>query len=883
MRSFLAGIFLAIFCAPVALGQATGFVEKIGFGKAYRPYGWTPMLVNLTSTIGDPAEYEIQVRQEDLDRDRVIFRRDIVLNPNKQEQFGVYFMAQPRGFDDATPASLNKLLDVRLCTKSGKPLVQLKIQDQLQTLDPPRQAFQQVRGQQLILMVTDGTGAGSTPAMREYAGAIGLSEDIHHVPVTPFDLPESVMGYDAVDAVVWLDADSNNLTTGGSRRLAALTDYVRNGGRFIVCQAPERFKLENLADLLPVETKNSNGDWVIDIRDKADLEPIRSIAKYRTNSFGDAAEQLRVQQNYDWDKVQKRGPFKVAFAKLRDGAVGEQWMDWKGDGSEVSPWIARRALGMGSVTWVAQDLGNRTITGRDASGWSYVWDVVLGQRNIDMRSPNETDGDAKYAQEARARYATSNAVDLGASLLDAMNHEGRAGGLMFLAGVFFVGYWVVAGPVAYFVLLGKKRTELSWTIFAASALAATLLTVGVVRLVLRGDASVHHLTLVRMIADGRSDDGSMPMSRAIIDSRIGLYIPRDYSNPGQGAPVALEGNDKNALSYVTPFSIHPAHNPSSTDFPAYLEYDVPVRDAPLTEQVLVKVPYRSTLKKLQAHWVGRVEGGVEVAVGKAGGFDASKPKLLPLGNKRTGQRGTISGLLTNKTGVGLAHVYFVFNYPPLFEGGRMVDQILSMPTWKNGETKDLGYEWVNSFGLPSGTVGEKNVATPGGGNLYAISGFIVGYTGLGASDWAMFWYSGLHASTMNDQFNDARSEYVRAFPMLSLFQRVAPAQNVTGTDRVEVLRRNAREFDVSDLVAAGQLVILATAGAPGAIDHSPLPYPLDAEGDRMLGSGTTFYQFAMPLDRSELPKPYTKVEGDEKPATTTTTTPEDKTTTTSKP
>ncbi len=852
-RSILAGILLAIFCAPVALGQATGFVEKIGFGKAYRPYGWTPMLVNLTSTIGDAAEYEIQVRQEDLDRDRVIFRRDIVLNPNKQEQFWVYFMAQPRGFDDATAASLNKLLDVRLCTKSGKPLVQLKIQDPLLSLDPPRQTFQQMRGQQLILMVTDGTGAGSTPAMREYAGAIGLSEDVSAVRATPFDLPESVMGYDPVDAVVWLDADSNNLTTGGSRRLAALTDYVRSGGRLIVCQSPERFKLENLADLLPVETKNSNGDWVIDVRDKPDLEPIKTLAIYH-------AAALQDQQKSDWEKVEKRGPFKVAFAKLRDGAVGEQWIDWKGDSSEISPWIARRALGMGSVTWVAQDLGNRTITGRDATGWPYVWDVVLGQRNLDMRAPGETDGDSKYAQDAKARYGTSSAVDLGASLLDAMNHEGRAGGLMFLAGVFFVGYWVVAGPVAYFVLLGKKRTELSWTIFAASALAATLLTVGVVRLVLRGDASVHHLTLVRMIADGRSDDGSTPMSRAVIDSRIGLYIPRDYSNPGQGAPVALEGNDKNALSYVTPFSIHPAHMPGTTDFPAYLEYDVPVRDAPLTEAVLVKVPYRSTLKKLQARWVGRVSGGVEVAVGKAGGYEVARPRLLPTGNKGQGIRGTISGFLSNKTGVDLCHVYFVFNYPPTYREGRAVDLILYRPAWKKGEDIDLGFDYLNAWTLPTGLSSDKNVATPGGGNTHAISGSL--YFGGAPTEWATFWYSALHPSSMNDQFNDAHSEYVRAFPMLSLFQRIPPAQNVSGTDRVEVLRRNAREFDVSDLVAAGQLVILATAGAPGSIDHSPLPFPLDAEGDRMSGSGTTFYQFAMPLDRSELPQPWRKAEDD---------------------
>jgi hypothetical protein len=50
------------------------------------------------------------VRQEDLDRDRVIFQRDIVLNPNKQEQFWIYFMAQPRGLPQNSAAELDKIL-----------------------------------------------------------------------------------------------------------------------------------------------------------------------------------------------------------------------------------------------------------------------------------------------------------------------------------------------------------------------------------------------------------------------------------------------------------------------------------------------------------------------------------------------------------------------------------------------------------------------------------------------------------------------------------------------------------------------------------------------------------------------------------------------------
>ena len=33
----------------------------------------------------------------------------------------------------------------------------------------------------------------------------------------PADLPENVIGYDAVDGVIWLDADANSLSRAGSR------------------------------------------------------------------------------------------------------------------------------------------------------------------------------------------------------------------------------------------------------------------------------------------------------------------------------------------------------------------------------------------------------------------------------------------------------------------------------------------------------------------------------------------------------------------------------------------------------------------------------------------------------------------------------------------
>ena len=53
--------------------------------------------------------------------------------------------------------------------------------------------------------------------------------------------------------------------------------------------------------------------------------------------------------------------------------------------------------------------------------------------------------------------------------------------------------------------------------------------------------------------------------------------------------------------------------------------------------------------------------------------------------------------------------------------------------------------------------------------------------------------------------------------MLSLFERVQPQRNTPGSsDRVDVLRRAARDWDMSELVLAGQLVIIGQGGKPGA-------------------------------------------------------------------
>src|SRR4051812_15839852 len=131
MRSFLAGsLCLLLGLSSSAWGQIDerkSFVESMGFNRAYRVDAWVPMVVNLTSTVGEPAEYQIQVLQPDIDGDRVIYSRLITLNANMQQKYWVYFRPQPTGLEANSIAELQRILRVRLCTRDGKELAILPL------------------------------------------------------------------------------------------------------------------------------------------------------------------------------------------------------------------------------------------------------------------------------------------------------------------------------------------------------------------------------------------------------------------------------------------------------------------------------------------------------------------------------------------------------------------------------------------------------------------------------------------------------------------------------------------------------------------------------------------------------------------------------------
>ncbi|HET6248415.1 MAG TPA: hypothetical protein VFE47_12005 [Tepidisphaeraceae bacterium] len=841
MRSFLAGLVFLLLVSSGALAQVTGFVESVGIGDCIRPDCWNPIRVNLKSQISEPMQYQLQVWQEDLDKDRVVYTREITLSPQVREKFDVYFVPQKSLGNDQliSPGEAQRSIHVRVCLPPGegkKPddakvvIDRLPVTFGLTDIDPVRTGFDWKKpGVRLVLVVTDGSSALT---FRGYDKAAGLAEFVDMIPVNPSDLGENALYYDAVDAVVWLSGNADDLDASGAHRRAALEQYVREGGKLIVCQSTDLHKIEALGPLLPVETKDANGNWQITFGEKKTLVDEKKAApgSPERDALAVLAQPVSytLKVNTYWHLLDADGknPIKIARPKLRANSVVEVWEPWSA--KEKTPYLVRAPRGLGSVTWVAQDLGDKALVGSDPDVWAHVWDRVIGWRQNTF-TVDDAIGDSNADREKGNRENGEGDIDLSKWMNQGTDYASKGAAYVFLAVLFFILYWVAAGPGTYLFLSRKKRKELNWFIFGAWAFAGTALTVLLVRLVLRGDAEIRHLTVVRQVIG----------EPAYIYSRVGLYIPRDGDQT-----IALDDTSKDALSYITPLQLHPQYV-GDTEFPASQVYGIPIHDDP--QPVSIRVPFRSTLKKLQVRWVGDLKGGI----------DGSAKLIPPTINK--GASGYISGTLINSTGTDLKYVYFVFNY--LGHNGTSQDICLYVPKWKKDTPIDLNAEYAGAKDLGTNDSVITTAADPrNANNTSSIKSPIGGKNGL--TGWENYWtrWTGGGAMGGGDDSRgqaDFESAVPKAFPLLSLFDRIAPGLNdPQNHNRVDFVRRGGTILNMSPSVAAGRLVILAQSDN----DEKPLPFTLNVQGSRVGGEGRVLYQFALPVDRSEMEKDAAKNE-----------------------
>jgi hypothetical protein len=910
MRFTLAGIFLLAITAS-AFGQAEGQVVTMGFSSGYyRPNCWTPLKIHLKSKVADAQTYKLTVVQEDMDHDRVIYSRLVTLSGNTaqakgEEDVWAYFLPQPRDFT-------RENIKIFICDTNGKQLVQIPItatSGVLNDLDAPQPGSwgnSGRRGNKLVLIVKD--PASNNPRAPYGLDTHGITEDITFGPISSADLPTEAVAYQCVDTIVLLNFNPSGMS---KETLFAIEQWVKEGGRLVVCTGRNwlEIKSSEIGEMLPVvidgvDDHERDGKSLrrlagLPDRDEVEryFESFRKVKAASTQPFADATtrptrtsvgdvENLRPYLWNDSPSLNQPGVFydpwshvngdsTIIRATPKPGALVNEWSM----SSPKSPYLARWMYGQGMVVWVAQDLGDPALIepqsldsklpalpnpqkgGVDSQywGWPQVWDAVLDlQHNVGEETV--TRGMAIYDEAFNRQISftrwfadyqkygpAGNGVDPSRAYFQFMNAGNRPLGLLALVVLFFIGYWLVAGPGSYFFLLARKRVQHSWTVFALCALGATVLAGGIVRLVFRGPPELHHVTFVR------AGQGQPAIAR----SHMGLLIPRDGIQH-----IRLPGTEKEVSASITPYPVHREHLTGTADVEAvsYLEYEVPTRLTGASSDVEVQIPYRSSQKRLEAHWVGNLPGVIE---GQAEVVNAARG--LP------GQ--TLTGKLTNSTGVDLYNVYLVYHATPSLPGRGQDDWMMRIippqnqsVAWPKGQTIDLAFLFREGLRGMYDQLENNELTDPATKQrfpaVWAQLNFI----------WMKHWQK----SGKSDQDRISPGDRVgfsdadRAFLILSLFDRLRPLApdddelkqrfEYDMGKRVEILRYAERELDASHIVSSGQLLVLARSEPE---NKSPLPFPLEVEGVKIEGTGPVYYQFAVPI--TQRPAPTTQPSEERRP------------------
>ena len=802
----LLGVVGVLGIASPAAGQAEatagGRVISIGFNNgSYHPTEWVPMRVAVTPPGAESGTYRLRVYQKDLDNDIVVFERFVNLTgglPN--QQFWVYFKPETRGGGLPTLVldELRSRLRVVLATEDGRELAQLSIAQPVQPLYSGRKkgSYGNGRSTRLVLIVNS-PNSGFVPGGDEYApDVVGLAEQYLLVPVTPDQLPDRMIGYDSVDAVIWQGADPTDLSRGGATGLAALQQWVKAGGRMLVTHPGEFERLEGMFDMLPVTPQ---GSFEMD-----SIMPIHALAGVTTSAPAD-----------EWQ--QQTGPFRYVAASPKPEALVEAWLNPEDLPRNISdqapagrlPLVVRGAYGFGSVAWIGTDLSNPNLRGPATArtkGWVIILSRLLGYN--DEPRPNIEEN-----SNVRASFLASSYRDLGSAPEDGMALSGKSMLLVTLAMIVFIAYWLIAGPGMYFYLAAKKKTHLSWFGYGAAAITAALLTFGLSKLVLRGPPELKHVSVLRM---GQ-------MADTFVQSDFGLYIPEDGMQElslGEGVttPPAIAAYSPKPEDISDSSRTNPIRYTVSMDPPTQDELE---REG---ETIKLDIPYRSTLKKFESRWIGPSNGGIsgQAKMGVEGNTLARFP----------------SGSLINSTGRNLRNVHIAYRRSPTTSAVT----ILYLPSWSSGQTLA---SLESEFQPAEGSV--KTVGISGGSNIArARNEKVYGDLDL---NWAEYWFTDFRRAQYLDGpegvIDWSRSD--RTSPtVLSFFSLLPPMRNADPAtpNAVKLLRRGQRGWDVGAAVMAGNLVIV------GEAIGDPLPMPLEVDGRPVTGDGTTLVQVVLPLDRS---------------------------------
>lgn len=371
--------------------------------------------------------------------------------------------------------------------------------------------------------------------------------------IKPGTLPDRWMGLAAFDTLLW---GSGEITELREERARALREWVQRGGHLIIVLPPVGQQWMNptsndLYNIMPAVTVNR--------RENADMLPYRPMITSRVDA-----------------RYPARGV--VHTFTPNPAAPAEDAMPIL-NGPDGACVVVRRIVGAGAVTMIGLDL-NATLLSQTATIEADVfWHRILGRRGemLPERMPNVQG----LAGDRRPWYVDGQ-------IASEIAITGRSAVGALVAFVVFGLYWVIVGPVAFYVLRGRDLHKHSWMAFLAGSAAFTMLAWGLATFLRPQRVEATHLTILDHVYGQNVQRARMWTS---------LLIP-SYGEARVTVGDA-SGEAPQSLAAIAPWEAPGEDAGRIGSFPDVRGYPIDTR----TPDAMI-VPVRATVKTLQADWAG---------------------------------------------------------------------------------------------------------------------------------------------------------------------------------------------------------------------------------------------------------------------------------------
>lgn len=387
-----------------------------------------------------------------------------------------------------------------------------------------------------------------------------LARTIYLGHLNPMDLPEHWIGLDVADYIVWEDADPDDLTPS---QLQALIEWVKQGGTLLVAAAQTAGAIaqsDPLSEILPVK-----------LGEVFKTPPLRELRRSMLG-FADEDQELSL-----------AGEVTMVRATRRSGAIAVHEERVKRSDDETAEPINQHLIshwpvGRGRVIFCAMTL--RDVFEDGGSARDFFRRLFYFKLQSGAAFPNKRSVFNNVV--ASTLFSTSSSLYL------------------MIAVLFSVAYVAIATFGSWAVLKSRGLRHHNWSAFSLVAIAASFISVIMVRTVQGIETKLHQVTIVDANAGETFGYATTFFGvKTASDSVLDLWLPSDHLM--QSAP-----DKSRCYLKPTPVGFESTQPLTFTDPSAY-------RLVPASA-VVENVRIRSTLKRMMGRWEGPIRGTLRAQV-----------------------------------------------------------------------------------------------------------------------------------------------------------------------------------------------------------------------------------------------------------------------------